>query len=90
MVARAKLVWRKCGNSSKDKVRRILADNLRIINRFQQDPRGLPGDLRQLKSLSPPSRIPPGSSPLTRLSRFAPVFGLRRRVSTWMLSARGR
>ncbi len=26
---------------------------------------------------------------LTRLSRFAPVFGRRRRVSTWILSAGG-
>jgi len=33
-----KVVWLKCGNSSKDTVHRILSDNFQAINQFHQDP----------------------------------------------------
>lgn len=33
-----KVVWLKCGNSSKGTVRRILIDNFQAINQFHQDP----------------------------------------------------
>ena len=33
-----KVVWLKCGNSSKDTVRRILIGNFQAINQFHQDP----------------------------------------------------